>query len=101
MVDFVAEFSGNPGFPHEEEPIVQTDNNIPVLGEEWPPSACIWTLFVDGASNQHGCGAGIMLIDPEGVETSHCIRFEFTATNNEAEYEALLVGLTVTGELGA
>ena len=42
-----------------------------------------------------------MLVDPEGIETSHCIRFEFRATNNEAEYEALLASLTVARELGA
>ncbi|KAK0591186.1 hypothetical protein LWI29_036630 [Acer saccharum] len=85
----------------EEGPLAQIDNNIPVPGEEWPPSTCIWTLFIDGASNQHGCGVGIVLVDPEGVETSHCIRFEFRATNNKAEYEALFAGLTVARELGA
>ncbi|KAK0571222.1 hypothetical protein LWI29_012685 [Acer saccharum] len=89
------------GGPAEELEEVVIDNSIPVPGEEWPPSACIWTLFVDGASNQHGCGASIVLVDPEGIETSHCIRFEFRAINNEAEYEALFVGLTAARELGA
>ena len=41
------------------------------------------------------------MIDPEGLEISHCFRFEFQATNNEAEYEALLAGLKVAKELGA
>ena len=52
-------------------------------------------------SNQHGCGAGIVLVDPQGVESAHCLRFEFRATNNETEYEALLAGLKVAKELGA
>ena len=58
-------------------------------------------LFIDKASNKHGCGAGIILIDPEGIESSHCLRFKFRVTNNEAEYEALLAGLKVAKELGA
>ena len=41
------------------------------------------------------------MIDPEGVESSHYLRFEFRATNNEAEYEALLADLNVARELGA
>ncbi|KAK0601307.1 hypothetical protein LWI29_023023 [Acer saccharum] len=36
LADFVAEFSGNPGFPQEEGPLAQIDNNILVPGEEWP-----------------------------------------------------------------
>ncbi|KAK4842434.1 hypothetical protein QYF36_021650 [Acer negundo] len=58
-------------------------------------------LYTDGVSNQAGCGAGIILTDPEGIESSHCFRFEFNATNNEVEYEALLVGMKVAKELSA
>ena len=43
----------------------------------------------------------MVLIDPEGIELSHCFRFEFKVTNNEAEYEALLAGMKVETELGA
>ena len=52
-----------------------------------------WKLFVDGSSNEHNAGAGLILITPEG-HWFHCaIIFNFTSPNNEVEYEALLAGL--------
>ncbi|GFS34966.1 hypothetical protein Acr_00g0037010 [Actinidia rufa] len=60
-----------------------------------------WILYVDGSSNQHGCGAGLVLRAPSGEQMEYAIRMEFQATNNEAEYEALLAGLRVATELGA
>ncbi|KAK0583819.1 hypothetical protein LWI29_003474 [Acer saccharum] len=101
LADFVAEFNGNPDFNLEGEPAAQTNNSVLIPGEEWPSQSSVWILFVDGAFNQHGCRAGIVLIDPEGIESSHCLRFEFRTTNNEAKYEALLAGLNATRELGA
>ncbi|KAI9187212.1 hypothetical protein LWI28_025579 [Acer negundo] len=61
----------------------------------------IWVLFTDGASSQSGCEAGIIVINPKGVKCSHCFRFKFRATNNKAEYEALLAGMRVAEALGA
>ena len=54
---------------------------------------------MDGSSNHHGCGAGLGLQTPfdEQMEYAICIRFK--ATNNEAEFEALLVGLRVASKL--
>ncbi|GJT76348.1 reverse transcriptase domain-containing protein [Tanacetum coccineum] len=49
-----------------------------------------WILFTDGSSCVDGSGAGLILTNPEGMEFTYALRFEFTATNNEAEYEALL-----------
>ncbi|GKC95582.1 reverse transcriptase domain-containing protein [Tanacetum coccineum] len=43
--------------------------------------------------------AGLMLIDPEGKEYTYALRFGFETTNNEAEYEALLVGLRISQEM--
>ncbi|GFY89059.1 hypothetical protein Acr_06g0009990 [Actinidia rufa] len=59
-----------------------------------------WILFVDGSSNQHGCGAGLVIQTPLGEQMEYAIRIGFKATNNEAEYEALLAGLRVVVELG-
>ncbi|XP_059654926.1 uncharacterized protein LOC132301715 [Cornus florida] len=58
-----------------------------------------WKLFVDGSSNQMGAGIGIQLQTPEGTTLSQVIRLEFSATNNEAEYEALIAGLKLAKEL--
>ncbi|GKC19485.1 reverse transcriptase domain-containing protein [Tanacetum coccineum] len=58
-----------------------------------------WTLFTDGASNNKGSGAGLMLISPSGVEFTYALRLNFTSTNNEAEYEALLAGLRMAKKM--
>nr|GEV21184.1 reverse transcriptase domain-containing protein [Tanacetum cinerariifolium] len=41
-------------------------------------------------------GAGLILTNPEGVEFTYALRFQFAASNNEAKYEALIVGKEVT-----
>nr|GEX89440.1 reverse transcriptase domain-containing protein [Tanacetum cinerariifolium] len=49
-----------------------------------------WTLFTDSSSCVDGSGAGLILINPDGVEFTYALRFQFAASNNEAEYEALI-----------
>ena len=56
-------------------------------------------VFVDGASSAIGAKAGIFIISP-GVKVEHSFRLGFKASNNEAEYEALLAGLRVVLSLG-
>ncbi|XP_038713377.1 uncharacterized protein Mb2253c-like [Tripterygium wilfordii] len=46
-----------------------------------------------------GSGLGIVLISPEGSVIQRAARCGFHATNNEAEYEALIIGLTLAKEL--
>ncbi|XP_027166062.1 uncharacterized protein LOC113766031 [Coffea eugenioides] len=60
-----------------------------------------WTLYVDGSSNGDGSGAGLLLEGPQGEVCSYALRFGFPATNNEAEYEALIAGLQLARRLGA
>ncbi|PWA74143.1 reverse transcriptase domain-containing protein [Artemisia annua] len=57
-------------------------------------------LFTDGSSCVDGSGAGLILTNPEGMEFTYALRFEFTATNNEAEYEALIAGLRIATRMG-
>ncbi|GKA72071.1 reverse transcriptase domain-containing protein [Tanacetum coccineum] len=59
----------------------------------------IWKLYTDGASSSDGSGVGLMLIIPEGREYTYALCFEFETTNNEAEYEVLLVGLRIAREM--
>ncbi|CAL8116976.1 unnamed protein product [Prunus armeniaca] len=59
------------------------------------------TLYVDGFSNAQGCGAGLVLISPDKVVLEYALCFKFHASNNEAEYEALLAGLWLAKEMGA
>ncbi|GJS30846.1 reverse transcriptase domain-containing protein [Tanacetum coccineum] len=49
----------------------------------------------DGSSCIDGSGAGLILTNLEGVEFTYSIRFRFEATNNEAEYEALIAGVRI------
>ena len=58
-------------------------------------------MYVDGSSNSDVSGTGLLLEDPHGEACSYAIRFDFTAFNNEAEYEAVIAGLQLTRKLGA
>ncbi|XP_071939116.1 uncharacterized protein [Coffea arabica] len=60
-----------------------------------------WTLYVDGSSNGDGNGAGLLLEGPQGEMCSYALRFDFPATNNEVEYEALIAGLQLAHRLDA
>nr|KYP74755.1 Uncharacterized protein Mb2253c family [Cajanus cajan] len=61
----------------------------------------LWTMHVDGSSNNQGCGAGIILEGPSGLILEQSLRFAFKTSNNQAEYEALLAGLRLAQEVGA
>ncbi|GAU40680.1 hypothetical protein TSUD_88260 [Trifolium subterraneum] len=58
-----------------------------------------WTLSVDGASNIRGSGAGVVLEGPDGVLIEQSLRFAFKASNNQAEYEALIAGMRLAKEM--
>ena len=51
-----------------------------------------WALRVDASSNSAGASAGLVLVSPEGVVAEYALHFEFSATNNGAEYKALIIG---------
>ncbi|RDX58270.1 Tf2-9, partial [Mucuna pruriens] len=53
------------------------------------------------ASNQAGSGARVILEGPNGVLIEQSLHFEFKASNNQAEYEALLAGMRLARELEA
>lgn len=53
----------------------------------------MWKLFVDGASNRHDAGLGVVLTSLDGLTIEHAITLGFPVSNNEPEYEALLAGL--------
>ena len=84
LVDFVAEFSPK----NNTEMVCHVENRS-------------WRVFVDGASSAMGAGAKIVIITPEGIRLEHSFRLGFKASNNEAEYEALIVELKTFLDLGA
>ena len=50
-------------------------------------------MYFDGSLVKTGAGAGLLFISPLGVHMRYMIRLHFTASNNAAEYEALVNGL--------
>ena len=59
-----------------------------------------WEVYVDGASNQKGSEVGLVLISPENVIIEKSLRLDFSTTNNEVEYEALLIGMAMVQRMG-
>ena len=57
-------------------------------------------MYVDGALNQKGSGVGLVLISPEKIIIEKSLRLDFSATNNEAEYEALMIGMAMVQRMG-
>ena len=56
-------------------------------------------MYVDGAENQRGSGVELILISPEKITIEKSLRLGFSATNNEAEYEALLQGIEMVQKI--
>ncbi|XP_074337389.1 uncharacterized protein LOC141674577 [Apium graveolens] len=52
-----------------------------------------WVLHFDGASKIKSSGTGLVLQSPDGFIIEYTLKLDFPTTNNEAEYEALIVGL--------
>ena len=55
---------------------------------------------MDGAANQRGSGVGLVLVSPEKIIVEKSLRLSFSAMNNEAEYEALLMGMMMVQKMG-
>jgi ribonuclease HI/transposase InsO family protein len=57
-----------------------------------------WTLYSDGSVMKTGAGAGLLFVSPLGEHMRYAIRLHFPASNNMAEYKALLCGLRIAIE---
>jgi ribonuclease HI len=57
-------------------------------------------MYFDGSLMKMGAGMGLLFISHLGVHMRYVIRLHFAASNNVAEYEALIVCLRITVELG-
>ena len=81
IVDFIAEFTN---------------------GEDKGADECPqWSTYTDGSFDRLDGGASIMLLSPEGDKIECMVRLNFTTTNNEAEYEALVARLNLAKAVGA
>ncbi|XP_016177970.1 uncharacterized protein LOC107620303 [Arachis ipaensis] len=86
----------------EKATIEELPNQIPGIIETI--YACneeeTWTLMFDGTPSNPQGGAGVVLTDSHGRNLSFMFRLDFSCTNNEAEYEALMLGLKMAQEVG-
>jgi ribonuclease HI len=62
------------------------------------PELC--TMYFDGSLMKTGAGAGLLFISPLRKHLRYVLRLHFLASNNVAEYEALVNGLRIAIELG-
>ncbi|KAK1615351.1 hypothetical protein QYE76_020868 [Lolium multiflorum] len=60
-----------------------------------------WKMHFDGSKLKEGLGAGVVLTSPKGDHLRYVLQVHFRASNNVAEYEALIHGLKVAKEIGA
>ena len=70
---------------------------------QMPPAAVdqeYWTMFFDGSLTKKGTSAGLVFVSPLSVRMQYAVRLHFPASNNIAEYEALVNGLRIAIELG-
>ncbi|KAK0589707.1 hypothetical protein LWI29_017611 [Acer saccharum] len=87
LADFIADFTPGESVQAEQELVALTI------------TTGIWTLSVDGSSSIKGSGLGLVLESPHGDILEQSIHCGFHATNNEAEYEALIAGLDLAKSL--
>jgi hypothetical protein len=97
LTDFIVEWTPPPSAPGGLDPDsgpTPVEPRGPIFTEPH------WTLFFDGSTRQQVGGAGVVLIDPSGDQVKYMVHLEFKVTNNMAEYEALIFGLSVALSLG-
>jgi ribonuclease HI len=97
LADFIVEWTPPPSVPGGLDP-----NSDPTPVEPTGPifTEPHWTLYFDGSARQQVSGAGVIIIDPSGDQVKYMVHLEFKATNNMAEYEALIFGLSAALSLG-
>ena len=86
LADLVVEFIE----PEIEELPTDGNKDEKLVGTISQYCLSTWKVHVDGASNQKGSGVGLVLMSPKKVVIEKSLRLDFSTTNNEPEYEALL-----------
>ena len=96
LANLVAEFAKTPF----EEKVKKQNMNGKSVGMVSLKEPLPWKVHVDGVANLRGSGVGLVIISLEKIIIEKSLRLGFSSTNNEAEYEALLVGMTMVQRMG-
>jgi len=96
LVDLVTKFA-EPPLEEVTEAQHMDGKSVGTISQQDPLS---WKVYVDGTANQKGSGVGLVLISPKKITIEKSLRLGLSATNNEAEYEALLMGMTMVQKMG-
>ena len=96
LADLVAEFTE----PPLEEISITHNMDRKSVGTVFLQEPSCWKVYIDGAANQRGSGVGLVLLSPEKLTIEKSLRLGFSAMNNEAEYEALLEGMSMVQRMG-
>ena len=96
LADLVAKFAESPEVMEGESQKLD-ERSIGVTSVQCPMP---WELYVYGAANQRGSRVGLVLVSPEKITIEKSLRLGFSATNNKAEYEALLMGMMMVQKIG-
>ena len=96
LANLVSKFTEHPKTGVAKEVELRRVQVTMVVVHEYPS----WKFYVDGVANQKGSGVGIVIVSPDRITLEKSLRLGFLVTNNEAEYEALLIGVTMIKKLG-
>ena len=96
LTDLVVEFAETP----LEERVKKQNMNEKLVGAIYLQEPLSWKVYIDGAVNHKGSGVGLVLISPVRITIDKSLRLGFLATNNEAKYEVLLVGMVMVQKMG-
>ena len=96
FANLVAEFVETP----LEERVERQNMNGKSIGAISLQEPLSWKVYVNGAANHRGSRVGLILISLKRITIEKSLRLGFSATNNEAEYEAVLVGMAIVQKMG-
>ena len=96
LADLVAEFAETPLEDELEERNMDGKSVGIISLQECLP----WMVYVDSVANHRGSRVRLVLISPENIIIEKSLRLGFSATNNEAKYETLLIGMTMVQKMG-
>ena len=96
LADLVVEFAEGPA-ENESNEHCMGEKSVGLIAAQEPVQ---WKVYVDGAANQKRSGVGLVLISPEKLVVEKSLWLGFSTMYNEAEYEALLEGMSMVQRTG-